>query len=106
MNEQNDIELTNEQNTIELSEEFIVLAIPASTLEITLEAKVWQDSEVVTVTKTMKYDEVKAAIKEAQDCYIPSDAIFTLTELGKQEVERLKAEYGALEDGSCELRAL
>lgn len=83
----------SEESTIGLNEEFIVLAIPSSTIEVEIKAKVWEDGKVLDVSKTMSIDEVRAAIKEAQDSYIPSDAIFTLTELGREELEILKAKY-------------
>jgi len=86
------------QNTIELDQEFIVLAIPASTLELEISATVWIDGKAVDVARSMSFDEVRAAIKEAQDGYIPSDAIFTLTELGEEELKRLREKYPEPED--------
>ena len=69
--------------TFELDQEFIVLAIPASTLEVEINATIWKDGGAVKVCRKMNFNEVKEAIKEAQDGYIPSDAVFTLTPLGK-----------------------
>lgn len=89
----------NNEKTIELKEEFIVLAIPSSTIEVEIKAKVWEDGKVMDVSKTMSIDEVRAAIKEAQDAYIPSDTVFTLTDIGREKLEELKARYGEdLED--------
>ena len=57
--------MPNKAREVELSEEFIVLAIPATTVEVTISAKVWCDGEVVEVKRTMPFDEVRGAIKEA-----------------------------------------
>ena len=78
---------------IQLEEEFIVLAIPSSTIEVTISAKVWKDGEVKEVSRTMPFEEVRSAIEEARDSYIPSDAVFTLTELGEARLEALKERY-------------
>lgn len=82
---------TGEELTIE--QEFIVLGVPASTVELTINAKIWRDGEVAEVSRKMPFEEVRDAIKEAQEGYIPSDAIFTLTDLGREELERLKGKY-------------
>jgi hypothetical protein len=79
---------------VELSEEFIVLAIPASTVEVTISAKVWHDGAVVEVKRTMPFDEVRDAIKEAKEGYIPSDALFVLNpDISKSKLEQLVQSY-------------
>ncbi|MBP5462732.1 MAG: hypothetical protein J6Y20_11520 [Lachnospiraceae bacterium] len=90
--------MSEERKPIELDEEFIVLAVPASTLELEISATVWIDGKPVDVSRHMPFDEVRAAIKEAQEGYIPSDAIFSLTELGEKELERLREKYAEPED--------
>ena len=69
-----------------------MLTIPANSVEISVRAKVWKDGMVMTVEKTMPFQEVRDAIKEAEENYIPSDAVFTLTDLGRKELERMKAD--------------
>ncbi len=85
--------MTDKENksgeSIELPQEFIVLAVPASTLEIKIEAKVWANGEVTDVYRTMPYEEVREAIEEARTSYIPSDTVFTLTEEGQRMVRDL-----------------
>lgn len=84
----------NIQNIVDLDEEFIVIAIPASTVEIELSAKVWHNRNVVTVTRTMPFDEVRDAIKEAKEGYIPSDALFVLNpDASKSKLEKLVQSY-------------
>ena len=81
-----------EKKEIELLEQYIVIAIPKDTVEVEIKAKVWHDKEVREVSKTMDFGEVRAAFKEAEDGYIPSDAVFTLTDIGKEMLGKMKAE--------------
>ena len=74
---------------IELENDFIVLAIPTNSVEVTISAKVIYDGELQTVCKTMGLKEIGEAFHEAEQGYIPSDAVFTLTPLGKKYVEEL-----------------
>lgn len=83
----------DEHGEIELREEFIVLAIPAETVEVTISAVIYHDGELMTVTKTMGMQDVREAIREAQDGYIPSDAMFSLTPMGEQQAEELINRY-------------
>lgn len=84
--------------SIELQQEFIVLAIPATTTKVKIEAEIYHNGELIEVSKTMDFGEVRAAIKEAQECYMPSDTVFALTDLGRAELERLKEKYGVDEE--------
>ena len=74
---------------IELENEFIVLAVPKNTVEVTISAKIYHNGELQDVHRTMDFQEVREAFKEAEQGYIPSDAVFTLTPLGKKYVEEL-----------------
>lgn len=74
---------------IELENEFIVLAIPRDTIEVTISAKVYHDGTIQNVSRTMGLSEIREAFKEAEQGYVPSDAVFTLTPLGEQYVEEL-----------------
>ena len=80
------------ENGILLENSYIVLEIPTATLEVTITAKVWHEGEVISVTRTMSFDEVKKAFKEAEDGYIPEDAVFALTEKGRKELECMENE--------------
>lgn len=78
-----------DQEIIELENEFIVLAVPKSTVEVTISAKIYHDGKRQDVHRTMGLDEVREAFKEAEQGYIPSDAVFALTPLGKKCAEDL-----------------
>ena len=82
----------NESNEVILKDKYMVLAVPATAVEIEIKAKVWLDGEIRSVEKTMPFEEIRAAFQEADDCYIPSNATFSITDLGREELARLKAE--------------
>lgn len=87
---------------VELTQEFIVLAIPAATLEVNITAKIYHEGEIHSVHKTMDFEEVREAIEEAKDGYIPSDALFSLTPLGEKVAAELQARYrGDAEGVEC-----
>ncbi len=78
---------------VALDEEFIVLAVPADTVEVEITATVFLDGELKTAYKKMGFAEVRSAMNEAEDGYIPSNAIFTLTKTGEDKLEELLRRY-------------
>jgi len=84
----------DEKEYIDLEDEFIVLAIPSNTVEVDIVAKIWNDGVVMTVQRTLPFQEVRAAFEEAREGYTPSNAIFVLNkDFGKSKLERLLAKY-------------
>ncbi len=87
------------EEVLRLDDEFIVIAIPKKTLEVNIEAKVWHNGEVITVARTMPFEEVREAFKEAEDGYMPSDAVFVLNpDYDKTKLEKLLSKYIGDED--------
>lgn len=87
------------QEFIELEEEFIVLAIPADTVEVEIKSKFYSQGEIHEAAKTMNFAEVRAMFKEARAGYIPSNALFSLVDMSKSQAQRLAAKYiGEYED--------
>lgn len=78
---------------IELEQEFIVLAIPASSVQVEITATIFEDGELHKCCRVMDMQEVRDAIQEAKNGYIPSDAVFTLTDVGREYLEKLKERY-------------
>lgn len=78
---------------IELANERAILDIPENCVELTLNCKVFLDGELKTVMRTMSLKEIREAFDEykvAEECgYIPPNALFALTEEGKEYVEDL-----------------
>ena len=83
---------------INLDQEFIVLAIPDDTVEVDITAKIYINHELHEVTTHMDFPEVRAAIREAQQGYIPSDALFCLAPAPKEKMKKLLDKYTVDED--------
>lgn len=74
---------------IELQENYIVLSLPTETVWIEIVAKIYHDGEIKDVKKTLNIQDVRDAFKEAEEGYIPPDAIFHVTEKGLKYLEEL-----------------
>lgn len=83
---------------VELDQEFIVLAIPDDTVELTITAKIYIDHELHEVESHMDFSDVRAAIREAQDGYIPADALFSLAPVGEDKMKKLLEKYMQTEE--------
>lgn len=55
---------TDNPNMVEFDEEFIAIAVPANTVELELSAKVWHDGKIVTVARTLPFEEVRKRLKK------------------------------------------
>ena len=81
-----------QDHIIELSEKMAVIAIPENSVEITMRIKVFKGGgELETVERTLDMSAIRAAIQEAEDNYIPDDAVFQVTEKGMKYLEELNA---------------
>lgn len=81
---------------VELKNDYVVFAIPQCSVEVTITAKVYLDGEIQTVERTLGMQEIRAAVKEAEEIYIPPDAMFALTDVGKRYLEDHREEMEAL----------
>lgn len=72
---------------IELASKYIVLEIPEDTVAVTITARVYLNGELRTVEKQLGLSEVREAFKEAEENYIPDDAVFQITEEGRRYLE-------------------
>ena len=89
---------TPDREVIELDPEFIVLCIPADSVELDITAKVYVGQKILEVSKHMDFPEVREAIKEAQGGYIPGDALFMLAPTKREKLEALLDRYSVAED--------
>lgn len=76
-----------ENEIIELDNQYAIVEIPENCVELTLQCTVFLDGKLQTVMRTMSMKDIKEAFGEyqvAEECgYIPPNAVFTLTEKGK-----------------------
>ena len=79
--------MAEDRAVVELTNEYAIVEIPENCIELTLECKVYLDGKLQTVMRTMDMNAIREAFGEyeaAEECgYIPPNAIFTLTEKGK-----------------------
>ena len=84
----------NKGKIIELKEKYALVYLPENAVEIEINAKVYENSELITVGKTLSLSEIKEAFDEYKTAeeigYIPPDATFILTDTGKELVEKEK----------------
>lgn len=80
---------------ITLESEYAVVQFPVNAVEVTISAKVYLNGKIHTVKQVMSMQDVKAAVQEAEDNYIPPDAVFTLTPEGERYAQTL------MEEDSC-----
>ena len=81
------------EQIVELENSFIVLAVPSDTVEVEITATVYMDGKLQKVKRTMGFGEVREAMKEAEDGYIPSDAVFTLAPMGEEKITEIVRKY-------------
>lgn len=74
---------------IEIKTSYAVLDIPSQAVEITIQAKIYLNGKIRTVQTLLDFEEIRTAVKEAED-YIGPDDIFTLTEKGEKWVNWIK----------------
>lgn len=81
---------------VELASDYIVFEIPENSVEVAIIAKVWTGDKIQTVTRTLGMKEIKTAVKEAEAIYIPPDATFVLTDVGRKYLDEHRAEMEEL----------
>ena len=74
---------------VELNEKWAVISLPEDAVEVEISAKVYMNGEIVNIGKTLNMRNVRTAFQEAEGWYIPSDAVFHLTDKGREYVEGL-----------------
>ena len=82
-----------EKEIIELDSGFIVLTVPSDTVEVEITATVYMNGKLQKVKRTMEFPEVREAMQEAEDGYIPSDAVFSLTPLPEEKITEIVKRY-------------
>lgn len=84
-------------NTIELSEDFIVIGVPSTSVKLTISATVWTETGPIDVVKSMSFQEIRAAVEDANEHYDSPDVVWRLTDVGRADLERLRAQNNAEE---------
>ena len=78
------------ENEISLLEHRAILfGFPEHAVEVEIQAKVFENGELLNVTRKMNMDEIREAFRKADDGYIDDDDRFVLTDKGKAYLEEL-----------------
>ena len=78
------------ENEISLLEHRAILfGFPEHAVEVEIQAKVFENGELLNVTKKMNMDEIREAFRKADDGYIDDDDRFVPTDKGKAYLEEL-----------------
>lgn len=87
--------LSNQQaeqmQEIELEQDRAMLYVPHNAIEGTLEFKIYLNGEIKTVHTTLNQDELREAVRKAEEGYIDEDDRFCLTDKGRELAEYLAA---------------
>ncbi len=67
----------------------ILFGFPEHAVEIEIRAKVFENGELLNVTKKMNMDEIREAFRKADDGYIDDDDRFVITDKGRAYLEEL-----------------
>lgn len=90
MEERQAVETKNQPEGLELMSDYAVVMLPRDAVWLEMTIKVAQDGEIIKVGQKMDFDSIRKAFKDAEDNYLPPDAMFSLTEKGRAELEELK----------------
>ena len=77
----------DKEEMIELENHRAMLEMPNNAVEAKMLIKVFQDGELIEVSKTLDMDEIRTAFQKADDGYIDDDDRFVITEKGMAWLE-------------------
>lgn len=77
---------------VNLFEHRAMVYLPENCVEAEIRCKVFQDGELLNVSKKMTMSDLRNAFQKADDGYIDDDDVFTLTDKGREYLEKLERE--------------
>lgn len=75
--------------TVELTDVPSVIRLPVNAVEAVLTITVFKDGELIKVEKRLDTEDIRHAIQDAEGNYMDPDAVFTLTDKGREYAERM-----------------
>ena len=82
--------MPEEESTVELTEHRAMICLPEDSVEVEINAKVFHEGKLISVTKKMTMSDLREAFRKADDGYIDDDDRFVLTEKGKAFFDELE----------------
>ena len=81
-----------EKEYVALEEQNAVLMIPKNTIELEINATIYEDGNIQKVLCTYSMEEVRKAVHNAEEYYDDPDVRYMLTDAGKAFCEKLLEE--------------
>ena len=81
--------MADENKVIELTSVRAMIYVPENAVDGELTFTIYQNGELQKVSQTMDMNELREAIRKAEDGYIDEDDRFTLTDEGRRYVEEM-----------------
>lgn len=75
---------------VEIMEHRAMVTMPENAVEVEIRAKVFENGELIDVSKKLSMQELREAFRKADDGYIDDDDVFVLTDKGRAHID----EYG------------
>lgn len=75
---------------VKMPSEYAVISLPRDAVWVDMTIKVMQNGEITKVGCILDTNAIREAFHEADRNYLPDDAVFTLTEKGRELAEKLK----------------
>ncbi len=76
--------MEDDKKEIELSEKMAMIYLPENAVEVECNCTVYNNGELVKVTKTLKMSDIQAAFLDAEENYIDDNTRFVVTDKGLQ----------------------
>ena len=77
-------------SVIDLTEKRAIVTLPENCVEVLFSCKVYDNGEIIDVSKKLNLSEIQAAFSDADLNYIDDDDKFEFTEKGKAYINQLE----------------
>lgn len=84
--------MEEENIPMELTELRAMVYLPENSVEVEINATIYNDGKLVKVGKTLKMSEIQLAFRDAEENYISDDDKFVVTEKGLEWLNELEKE--------------
>lgn len=90
MAEKQRIKPENGPEMVELASEYAVIELPRDAVWVDMTIKVMQNGKVIDVECQMDTQAIREAFREADENYMADDAVYVLTEKGREIADQMK----------------
>ena len=84
------VDLEAGYRAVELMTDYAVISLPSDSVWVDMTIKVMQNGKVIDVECQMDTQAIREAFREADENYIADDAVYVLTEKGREIADQMK----------------